>query len=256
MAILVRAAATALVLLALLRFEPTPPVMPRSLLFPALVMGVLVAVQSYCLYSAVAIMPAALALLVFQTCPIIFFLLAWITGKESLRSSALAPMLLALGGLAVALDVLAADWSARRSEIGLGATWALTGAVAFALILFCNAYWVRAVDGRLRTLAMTSVAAFLVLLSGLAADALTPPDDVTGWVGIGLLSLFYCAATTSLFVALPRLTSASTTAALNFEPIAALILAWLFLGQTVTAVQLVGALVTVSAVVWLSISRS
>jgi drug/metabolite transporter (DMT)-like permease len=49
--------------------------------------------------------------------------------------------------------------------------------------------------------------------------------------------------------------SAASTAALNFEPIAALVLAWMFLGQSVAPVQIVGAFVTVGAIAWLGISQ-
>jgi drug/metabolite transporter (DMT)-like permease len=255
MAIVTRAAGTAFVLCVLLGLQRVRLDVSRALFVPALVMGVLVAVQSYCLYSAVAIIPVALALLVFQTTPILFLLLSWTTAKEVPRWSSLPPMLLALAGLAVALNLRPGEWAAGLADIGLGATWAFAGAIAFALILYCNAYWVRAIDGRLRTLSMTAVAAVLVLVAGLAAGGLTPPRDGIGWTGIALLTLFYGAATTSLFVALPRLAGASSTTALNFEPIAVFALAWLFLGQTVAFLQILGAFITVSAIAWLTVGR-
>jgi drug/metabolite transporter (DMT)-like permease len=58
----------------------------------------------------------------------------------------------------------------------------------------------------------------------------------------------------SLFFILPRL-SAASTAALNFEPIALLVLAWIFLGQAVTPLQIAGAFLTVGAIAWLGISK-
>ena len=75
--------------------------MPRALLPRLAGAGVLVAVQSYCLYSAVALIPAALALLVFQTSAMLYLLLSWALGKEKPHAAALAPMLLALAGLAL-----------------------------------------------------------------------------------------------------------------------------------------------------------
>ena len=53
---------------------------------------------------------------------------------------------------------------------------------------------------------------------------------------------------------LPRVPAAST-AALNFEPIALLGLAWIVLGQAVTPLQIVGAFLTVGAIAWLGISK-
>jgi drug/metabolite transporter (DMT)-like permease len=53
---------------------------------------------------------------------------------------------------------------------------------------------------------------------------------------------------------LPRLPAAAT-AALNFEPIALLGLAWVVLGQAVSTLQIVGAFVTVGAIAWLGVSK-
>jgi drug/metabolite transporter (DMT)-like permease len=58
----------------------------------------------------------------------------------------------------------------------------------------------------------------------------------------------------SLFFVLPRLPSTST-AALNFEPIALLVLGWLVLGMTVTPLQIVGAVLTVGAIAWLGVAK-
>ena len=57
----------------------------------------------------------------------------------------------------------------------------------------------------------------------------------------------------SLFFVLPRFLP-THTAALNFEPIALLVLAWLILGNTVTPLQVAGAFLTVGAIVWLGAS--
>src|SRR5437762_10805786 len=99
-----------------MRFQHISISIPRALRARTLLAGLLIAAQSYCLYSAVAIIPPALALLVFQTSPMLYVLLTWVIGKESLRWSALAPMALALVGLAFALNLgpahFEAEWAA------------------------------------------------------------------------------------------------------------------------------------------------
>src|SRR5688572_15352411 len=95
-AVSVRATFTALVLLAMMRSQGVAISIPRELRAKTLVAGILVLSQSYCLYSAVALIPPALALLVFQTSPMLYVMLTWALGKEPPRWSALAPMLLAL----------------------------------------------------------------------------------------------------------------------------------------------------------------
>jgi len=252
--IVVRAAGTALVLLLLMKFQGVTFSLPRPLRGQALLAGVLVAVQSYCLYSAVALIPAALALLVFQTCPMLFVLLSWALGKETPRPQTFAAMLLALAGLALALDITPDRFAMKWAELGAGVSWAFAGAVSFAFVYYMNSNALKGLDGRLRTFVMTSVTATLVLIGGGVAQRLALPQDGTGWAGLALLTVLYCVAMSSLFYVLPRL-SAASTAALNFEPIAALVLAWIFLGQTVAPLQIAGAFVTVSAIAWLGVSK-
>jgi drug/metabolite transporter (DMT)-like permease len=254
-AVSTRSAVTALVLLMLMRIQGVSLGLPHATLVRALFVGLLVAIQSFCLYSAVARIPVALALLVFQTCPMLFVLLSWATGKEKPRPSALLAMPLALIGLALALDVRIEHLSGRWAEIGAGVSWALGAALGFTLVFFFNAHWLKALDGRLRTFLMMAVTATVVLAGGAIADALALPADGKGWLGLALLTLFYGAAITSLFIVLPRVGGAASTVALNFEPIAVLGLAWLVLGQSVTPLQILGAFIVVGAIAWLGAAK-
>jgi drug/metabolite transporter (DMT)-like permease len=253
-AVTTRSACTAIVLLVLLKVSRTKIVfVPR-----ALPVGVLVTIQSFCLYTAVTRIPVALALLVFQLFPLLYVVLSWVTGKEQPRWAALAPVPLALVGLALALDVYgkAGDVAGRWAEIGAGVGWAFGAAVAFALVVFFNTHWLRALDGRVRTLYMMSVTAVLTFAAGAAAGALALPADAGGWVALGMLTLLYGAAITSLFVVLPKLGGgAASTIALNFEPIAALAIAWMVLGQAIAPLQVLGAFAVVGAIAWLGAIR-
>ncbi|MNC89186.1 hypothetical protein D3C83_50880 [compost metagenome] len=53
---------------------------------------------------------------------------------------------------------------------------------------------------------------------------------------------------------LPRV-PATSTAALNFEPIALLVLGWIFLGHALAPLQIAGALLTVGAIAWLGLMK-
>ena len=253
-AVSVRAASTALVLLVLMRLQGVALALPRALRGKALLAGLLIATQSYCLYSAVALIPPALALLVFQTSPMLYVLLSWAMGKEAPRWRALAPMLLALAGLALALDLASGRLAVRWSEIGAGVLWAFASGASMSVVYFLNAHALKSLDGRLRTFVMTAVTAALVLTGGAAAHKLALPADAVGWTGLACLTVFYCVAMISLFMVLPRV-ALTSTAALNFEPIALLVLAWVFLGHSVTPLQMVGALLTVGSIVWLGASK-
>lgn len=253
-AVTVRAASTALVLLFVMRLQGIALVLPRELRGRALLAGVLVASQSYCLYSAVASIPPALALLVFQTSPVFYVLLTWALGKEPPRLSALPPMLLALVGLGFALDLRIDELAARWNEIGRGVSWALASNASMTVVYYLNANALKGVDGRLRTCIMTAVTAVLIFAGGAATGGHALPGDAIGWTGLVSLTVFYCIGMILLFYAIPRV-PAPATAALNSEPIVLLGLAFVFLGHTLTPLQILGALLTVGGIVWLGMAR-
>ncbi|HET9350137.1 MAG TPA: EamA family transporter, partial [Burkholderiales bacterium] len=189
-----------------------------------------------------------LALLVFQTSPMLYVLLTWALGKEAPRWSALPPMMLALVGLALALNVRAADHMAG------GAAWAFASGLSMTVVYYLNANALKPLDGRLRTFAMTAVTAVLAIVLAGAAGAQALPRDGAGWTGLALLAVFYCIAMMLLFYVLPRVPPTST-AALNFEPIALLVLTWLLLDHTLSPLQIVGAFLTVGAIAWLGVKK-
>ena len=256
-AVTVRSGVTALAIVALLRLQAVSMALPRATLLRGLGIGLLVSVQSYCLYSAVAIIPVALALLAFNTFPMLFVLITWLAGGENPGRRALVAMPLALLGLVLALDILGTleAMAGRWAEIGVGVSWALGSAASFACVLFLTTRHLKDVDGRVRTLLAMSTTAVVVGLGGAAADSLSLPADATGWIGLALLTVLYGSAITAIFTVVPRLASPSNTAALNFEPIAALILAWAILGQGMAPRQIVGALIVVGAVVLIGTKR-
>ena len=129
-----------------------------------------------------------------------------------------------------------------------GIAWALGAATSFAVALLLTTRWLKDVDGRLRTFLTMSVTAIVVLVAGLASDAFAFPQAPAGWIGIALLTVFYGAAITSLFIVLPHLGTSNYAVVLNFEPIAVLFLAWAILGQSVAPLQIAGAFIVIGAI--------
>jgi drug/metabolite transporter (DMT)-like permease len=252
-----RAAGTALALAAALLLLRVPLRMARTSLARTAAVGALLAVQSYCLYSAVARIPAALALLAFNTYPLLYALMSAAAGMERLSRRALIAMPVALFGLALALDVIGGTdkLAARWGEIGSGAVFSIAASLCFASVLFVSARFLHGVDGRVRSAVINAVVAVLALAVGAPAGLLALPADAAGWTGLALLTLFYGSAITSLFVLQPRLGAATDVAALNFEPIAVLVLGWAILGQGLEPRQIAGALVVIGAIVALGTAK-
>jgi len=118
----------------LLLVSRVPLALAAATRWRAIAVGVLIAVQSYCLYSAVAAHPVALALLAFNTFPMMFTLLSWAAGSERPARRALIAMPSRYAGsrLRSMCPARAAASPAARSEIGAGVGFALGAAVSFA----------------------------------------------------------------------------------------------------------------------------
>ena len=70
--------------------------------------------------------------------------------------------------------------------------------------------------------------------------------------GLAGLVVCYGTAFSLWFIWMPRLDMARNASAMNIEPVAVILLAWVFLGQTLSVVQMAGALVVVTGIVLLS----
>jgi drug/metabolite transporter (DMT)-like permease len=260
-AVAFRSAGTALFVLALLLLAKSPLKVDRKTFARSILIGLLIAVQSYCLYSAVALIPVALALLAFQTFPMVLALLSWLTGGERPSRRVIVAMPVALAGLALALDVAGksgaqlAGAAGRWDEIGAGVLWAAGASLSFAAALLLTTRWQAGMDGRLRSFFSMSVVAAVTLAGGAAAQAFALPADATGWIALVLLTVFYGTAITAMFVVLPRLGAVNNAAVLNFEPIAVLGIAWVVLGQAIAPLQIVGAFVVVGAIMWIGAGK-
>lgn len=253
-AVAFRSAGTALFVLGLLLANGVSLALPAATRGRAALIGLMLAVQSYCLYSAVAVIPVALALLAFQTFPMVLALVSWAAGGEPPSRRVLLAMPVALFGLALALDVYGrsgahlSGFAGRWNEIGAGVLWATGASLAFASVLFFTTKWLPAVDGRLRSFMIMSVVAVVTLAGGALAGDFRLPADQTGWIALVLLAALYGTAITSLFVVLPRLGAVNNSVVLNFEPIAVLAIAWMVLDQKVAPLQVLGAFIVVGAI--------
>ena len=257
-AVAMRSLGTALAVLVLLRLTGVPARLPAATARRALLIGVGVAVQSLCLYSAVARLPVALALLGFNTFPLLLGLISWAAGGERPSTRALLAMLIALAGLSLALDVpgrLASAPEQRAGQLLAGGGFAVAAAASVATALFRTTRWLDCNDVRRRTRCLKGVVLTVALVAGGGTIGFAFPADRTGWFALILLTALYGTAITGVFVLLPRLGAVNNAALMNFEPIAAMAMGWLVLDQRMAPIQIAGALVVVGAIVLLSTGR-
>ena len=221
--------------------------------------GVLVGIQSLCLYASVARLPVALALLAFNTYPLWTALWARVVYGHRPAPHLLRAMPLMLIGLALALDVSGAasglGAGGHWARIGVGVAFALTAAATFGLALVFTQHEAGDLDGRLRTATTMAIVAVMALAASATQGGLQFPDASAGWWGLFGLTFLYGTAFTIMFTVLPRLGVVGNSAIMNIEPIFALVLAWVFLGQSIAAIQVIGGLVVVATVMWLGLRK-
>ncbi len=221
--------------------------------------GLLVGVQSLCLYSAVARLPVALALLAFNTYPLWTALWARVFYGHRPERAVLLAMPVMLVGLALALDVFGAasglGAAGQWGRIGAGVAFALTAAATFGIALVLTQHEASDLDGRVRTTSTMAIVGLLALAAVTAQGGPHLPSAAPGWVGLGALTFLYGTAFTIMFTVLPKLGVVGNSAIMNVEPVFALLLAWAILGQAIAPVQVAGALVVVGTVVWLGVRK-
>ncbi len=221
--------------------------------------GLCIALQSQCLYSSVARLPVALALLAFNTYPLWAALWDGLLYRRKPERALVLAMPVILLGLALALDVLGAasglGSAAQWDRIGAGVAFALAAGAFFGLALVWTQHETQGLDGRLRTLSSMLLAGVVALGFIGAQGGPHLATSVAGWWGLAALTFLYGTAFTILFTVLPRLGVVGNSAIMNVEPIFALVLAWWLLDQTIAPVQLVGAGLVVGAVIWLGLRK-
>lgn len=224
-------------------------------------LGLLIAAQSLCLYSAVARVPVALALLVANVFPILLELLTWALGgpRPSARTATLMGLILL--GLVFVLDV-----PGRLSTTTDVSTQWLTGvALAFcAASVFACALWITdhklsQVRGSVRSLLTIFIVFSSVNLAGLTGalpGGLNLPATSTGWLALATLMVLYGTGFIVLFISVPRLDMPRNAPVMNIEPLATLLMGWIVLDQMLSHGQIFGGVIVVTGIVLLTYRKS
>jgi drug/metabolite transporter (DMT)-like permease len=258
-AVVFRSSITALVIVLLLSAQGVRVSFTRQHKRMLPLIGLLVGVQSLCLYSAVARLPVALALLAFNTYPIWTAFWARVIYRHPPERALLIAMPVILIGLSLALDVFGAasglGASGQWARIGAGVAFALAAAATFGIALVITQHEAADVDGRVRTATTMMLAGVVALASVASQGGFHLPTATPGWWGLATLTFLYGTAFTIMFTVLPKLGVVGNSAIMNVEPVFALVLAWLILGQAIAPAQVGGALIVVGAVMALGMRR-
>ncbi|MCI0993938.1 EamA family transporter [Pseudomonas corrugata] len=257
LAILMRSGGTLLVLAVMVLWQRQGLRLPTGAWRWQLLLGLLIGTQSLCLYSAVARVPVALALLVGNVFPILLALLTWALGgpRPTTRTAALMGMILL--GLVFVLEVPAR----LSSEQSVGPQWllgvglAFCAACAFACALWITDHKLAQVRGSVRSLLTIFIVFSSVNLAGLSGalpGGFNLPATSTGWLALATLVTLYGTGFIVLFISVPRLDMPRNAPVMNIEPLATLLIGWLVLDQMLSPGQILGGAIVVAGIVLLT----
>jgi drug/metabolite transporter (DMT)-like permease len=231
----------------------------RSELLYLAVFGVAgVALIQWLYFVAIHRLPIGIALLIEYLAPLIIALWARYVFHERVRRRIWVALALALAGLSLIVEV----WSGGGALDGLGVLAALAGAGAYALYVLMADHAVQRRDP-------ISVACYGFLFAAIFWCVVQPPwefpfeklddhvsllgnlEDVTApvWLLLGFVIVGGTIVTFGLIVSALRHIAATRVAIVAMlEPVAASVVAWAWLGETLGADQLVGGAVVLAAI--------
>jgi drug/metabolite transporter (DMT)-like permease len=212
---------------------------------PALVaLGVVQAVHWWLFFEAVKRGSVALAVLTFYAAPLFLALLAPLFLPETLSNVALGALLPA--GLGIALVALAGEDGNAFGWLALAC--GLGSALSFAVLLILSKRLLHAEAPPLTVAFWDCLVGALVLAPTLLVAAPVLPADAGEWGAVLLLGVVFTGLSTLAYAAVLRHVTAQAAGILTFlEPVSAVVLAWLLLGESLSGQALVGGALVLAA---------
>ena len=209
----------------------------------AVVLGVITAVYTLALLSAIGAIPLGLAILVFYLFPLVATVIIGICGWEKLGWRTIAAIVLAFAGLALALDP-------RGGSLNIaGVALALVGALGLGIVIAVSSRVFRAGDLRPVTLYMAAVAGVVLIALCAARGEFQLPQNGLGWVGFVGAAGFYAFAMIAFFIAISMVGPVRASLLSYVEPVTAAGLGVTLLGDTLTPLQVTGIALVIAALV-------
>ncbi len=232
---------TALVLVVILRATGARFSLPRRDAYAAIALGVVTAVYSFAILSAIEKLGVSLAVLIFFLFPLFTSLIVAVMGWEKLTVTTMVAAAIAFAGLALTLGV------DRENLAVSGIIYGLIGALGLAVVSAVSSRVIRSGDSRPVTLYIVTTAAIVFIALSLFRGDFQLPQTSEGWVGYVGTSVFYAIGIIIYFATIAFIGPAKTALFSYVEPLFTMAAAFVFLGELLMPLQIVGALIVVGA---------
>lgn len=244
-----RIVVSAVILFALLKVTGVCMALPRRTRLIALGLGVVMFFYQFAILSAVAIIPLALAILIFYTFPIMTSIYSWVSGREPVTAFGVAAVVVAFVGLVLALDIQGGSLHPA------GVILAFLAALGLTIMLQFNHRLVGAGDSRPVTLTMavsaTVTGAVMLALTG----EIALPQSPTGWIAFNATTLLYSFAIIGMYIALTMIGPMRMAMTMNLEPVISMLFGVFLLGQVLSPLQVFGGALVISGVLMVRLAN-
>jgi drug/metabolite transporter (DMT)-like permease len=217
--------------------------LPKRDALLAIVLGFITALYTWALLRSFSALPFALAVLIFYLFPLIAAVIAAVFGWEKFNWKTGAAIVLALIGLALALDVRGGNLNA------FGITLAFFAAVGLAVVIVVSSRVIGTGDARPPTLYMAAGASALLLIVAAASGDFVLPQTPSGWIGFTASTALYGFAMIAFFIAVSMIGPVRASLLSYADAVISAGLGVVVLGQALTAVQVAGIALVIVALV-------
>ena len=225
--------------------------LPRlSLLASMLLVGVLSYIITFANLSAILYIPVSLTTIIFYTHPALVVLATAAAARSRVNGVELAAVGAAFCGLFVALEV------SFDSLHPLGLGFAGVSALTVATLYLISNRLLDSIDFVEITFYMALGATALAVLALLVQGGWTMPQSTTGLALVVLVTVIFMLAITFMFLAIELIGSVPTSMLTNVEPLTAIAVAVMVLGEPLPFVVAFGAVIVVAALLLMQASRA
>ncbi len=183
---------------------------------------------------AVNYIPVSLAAIIFYTFPLL--VVAWkrIAHRQAITRNELLAFILAFIGIGIALGPDFHEFNP------VGIALAFTGAIGATVFILSYEKFPPQTDSYVGTLwIMTASVVFSLMVLPFGFE-LVPPRESAGWIYLLLITLATITAFVLTLQAISRIGGAIFALFLNFEPVIILMLAWIVIGEDLSAERVTG----------------
>jgi drug/metabolite transporter (DMT)-like permease len=217
--------------------------LPKRDAIAAALLGVVTALYSWALLRSFSLLPFALAVLIFYLFPLIAAIIVAGLGWERFAWKTGAAIVLAVAGLALALNVHGGSLDIA------GMALAFLAAIGLAIVVVVSSRVFGKGDARPLTLYMAAAASIVLLILSAASADLALPRTSSGWIGFAAAAAFYGFAMIAFFIAVSIIGPVRTSLLSYAEAVISAGLGVILLGQALTLPQVAGIAIVIVALI-------